>query len=346
MNEALTTEEIIKRNETAVVLIKGNLKSGTGFLVENNIIVTNYHVVCKDLIETLEIRFPSDDREKKDEPHKAILMYEDKKRDLAFLKVDCEIKPLLLSNNYSFKRGEDVVIIGNPALSKGEEIIENAVSKGILSKECEIEQHKYYQLNIAINPGNSGGPVIDKLGQIIGIVEAKAQNRESIGLCTPSSEILQSLSESHSQNEAARDMIRSMHKAQATYQLLIFIGEINLKCLAISLDAMQKSLKNHEYPIKGLSGVLDEAQDGCAAGYVKAGGVQVDKAVDDVGKNILIPNIIRLKIKALHALNMKIIDRVYSREGSYLNYGKDAETLASQWLDLNASLRELLEIPE
>ena len=96
----LTTAELVKRCESSVALVKGNASSGTGFLVRPGVVATNSHVIDDEFISGLEIRFPSA-AEGKQGPFPAELLYEDPKRDLAFLSVATdlpamEIAPILL----------------------------------------------------------------------------------------------------------------------------------------------------------------------------------------------------------------------------------------------------------
>ncbi len=179
----LTTAQIVARCEPSVALIKGKISSGTGFLVKPNLVATNAHVLDDEFVSNLEVRFPGAPSGDPGPLH-AQLMYEDPKRDLAFLAVSTKLPALQIAPAYRFIKGEDITVIGNPGMGDGQ-VLENAVSKGVMSSKTEIEGNHYLQMNIAINPGNSGGPVFDSSGRVIGVATLKATKAEATAFCIP-----------------------------------------------------------------------------------------------------------------------------------------------------------------
>ena len=170
----LTTAEIVAESEASVALVKSKIgSSGTGFLVGPGLLATNAHVIEGEFINSMDILFPSADERKKG-PYVAELVYEDVKRDLALLRVKTDLGPLRIAPSYTFRRGEDVTVIGNPGRGD-DEVLENAISRGVMSTATKIEGQNYYQLSVAINPGNSGGPVFDSYGQVIGIASRELE---------------------------------------------------------------------------------------------------------------------------------------------------------------------------
>ncbi len=89
----LTTAQIVARCEPSVALIKGKVSSGTGFLVRYGVIATNAHVIEEEFVSNLEVRFPSAPAGNQG-PLNAQLLYEDRKRDIAFLAVKSDL-PML-----------------------------------------------------------------------------------------------------------------------------------------------------------------------------------------------------------------------------------------------------------
>ncbi len=112
------------------------------------------------------------------------LLYEDRKRDIAFLSVKSDLPVLPVAPNYSFVKGEDILVIGNPGMGD-DTVLENAISRGVISAKTVIEGMPYHQMNISINPGNSGGPVFDSLGRVIGVATLKSNKTEAMGFCIP-----------------------------------------------------------------------------------------------------------------------------------------------------------------
>ena len=215
---ALTTAQIVARCEPSVALIKGRVSSGTGFVIKGGIIATNAHVIEEELVAGLEVRFPSAPGGKQG-PLPAQLLYEDRKRDIAFLAVQTNLPTLEMAPNYAFQKGEDVTVIGNPGLGD-EVVLENAISRGVMSAKTVIEGMNYYQMSIAINPGNSGGPVFDSSGRVIGVATLKSSKAEAMGFCIPVEELRtasKQLGRSHP------EMI-ARHRAVAAFKSLTLAG--------------------------------------------------------------------------------------------------------------------------
>src|SRR6202044_2859571 len=147
------------------------------------IVATNAHVIEGEFISNLEIRFPSAPAGKQG-PLQAELLYEDPKRDLAFLAVATDLPSTEVAPSYSFVKGEDILVIGNPGLGD-EVVLENAISRGVMSSKMVIEGKNFLQMSMSINPGNSGGPVFDSSGRVIGVATLKATKAEAVAFCIP-----------------------------------------------------------------------------------------------------------------------------------------------------------------
>ena len=80
----LLTVQIVARCEPSVALIKGSVSSGTGFVIRRGIVATNAHVIEEELLSRGS-RFDSQGLEGRQGPLPAQLLYEDRKRDRAFL---------------------------------------------------------------------------------------------------------------------------------------------------------------------------------------------------------------------------------------------------------------------
>lgn len=160
---------------------------GSGFIIsEDGLIVTNRHVVS-DTEATYSV-LTSDD--KKYEVEK---IYRDPLNDLAILKINAKnLKPIILGDSSKLKLGQLVIAIGTPL---GE--FRNTVTAGIISGlgrgitagspfENYVERlDNVIQTDAAINPGNSGGPLINSVGQAIGVNTAVSQEGQNIGFAIP-----------------------------------------------------------------------------------------------------------------------------------------------------------------
>lgn len=163
----------------AVVTVKTKEGHGSGCIIsEMGYIITNHHVV--DDKEDIEVRL-GDNR-----TFKAQVLRSNPLMDLALIKIDqkLEVKPMGVTSLDVAQLGMEVFAVGTPKeLELGQ-----TLSKGIISGKREIEERTYLQTDVSINGGNSGGALIDKKGQLLGIVNAKMVGIgvEGIGFAIPS----------------------------------------------------------------------------------------------------------------------------------------------------------------
>lgn len=167
---------------------------GTGFVVsEDGLVVTNKHVVSEQEAEYKVITTES--RE-----YKVTKIYRDPVNDLAILQIEADgLEPVELGDSSNLKVGQFVVAIGT-ALG-----FENTVTTGVISGlgrgimagspyEGYVEElDNVIQTDAAINPGNSGGPLLNSLGQVIGVNVAVSPQGENIGFAIPIDVIKESL---------------------------------------------------------------------------------------------------------------------------------------------------------
>jgi S1-C subfamily serine protease len=145
----------------------GGIATGSGILIDKEgHIVTNNHVI--EGASKVEVKLGSSDTE-----HEAEVVGADPATDVALLKVDApagEEHPLPLGDSSKVHVGDPVVAIGNPFG------LDRTVTAGIVSAlQRQIQAPNGFsishviQTDAAINPGNSGGPLIDSVGEVIGI---------------------------------------------------------------------------------------------------------------------------------------------------------------------------------
>jgi S1-C subfamily serine protease len=206
----LSAQEIVAKCEPGVALIRTARGNGTGFLIRPGLLVTNAHVIADAPIEQLKITFPSDGSGGKRSLSAKALLFQNRKRDLAFLSLSTDRPHLALAPRYKFERGQSVTAIGNPGVG-GALTLENAVSRGVMSTQTQIDGQDYFQLNLSINPGNSGGPVIDAYGQVIGVIVAKARKEEAIALCIPWHDLQEGIAKAEAATPEASAEATSKH---------------------------------------------------------------------------------------------------------------------------------------
>ena len=160
--------------------------SGSGIIInESGYIVTNQHVI--DGASEISIILNTG------EEIAATLVGQDKKTDLAVLKVDTDatLHPATLGDSTTVEVGETAVAIGNPM---GMEF-SGSVTAGIISavnRTMTIDDRTYnlLQTDAAINSGNSGGALINQYGEVIGInsVKLSSSGIEGMGFAIAISE--------------------------------------------------------------------------------------------------------------------------------------------------------------
>lgn len=159
---------------------------GSGFVVhENGYIITNAHVVDR----TTDIRITLDDHT----TYQATIVAQDRDQDLALLKIDAH-RPLPvigLGDSDDLMIGETVIAIGNPlgyqhTLTTG---VVSATKRDLELSDERTGRPRVYagliQTDAGINPGNSGGPLLNVLGELIGINTAIRGDAQNIGFAIP-----------------------------------------------------------------------------------------------------------------------------------------------------------------
>ena len=167
--------------------------SGSGFIIDaaKGYIATNNHVVEGAQKLTVSL---SDGRNLD-----AKVIGADPRTDLAVLQISDtkNLTAVKLGDSSKVEVGEPVVAIGNPG---GNEFA-RSVTTGVISatnRSLNLQGEASYNLiqtDAAINPGNSGGPLVNYLGQVIGINSAKyAQTGfEGMGFSIPISDAMPTL---------------------------------------------------------------------------------------------------------------------------------------------------------
>jgi S1-C subfamily serine protease len=96
-------------------------------------------------------------------------------KDLAVLnavKVPDELKPATLASSASLHVGDEVIAVGNPfgVVSSASDGVVSGLGRQYVSRETGLELRNLIQFDAAVNPGNSGGPLLNRAGEVVGIV--------------------------------------------------------------------------------------------------------------------------------------------------------------------------------
>jgi len=138
--------------------------SGSGFLISSDgFIVTNHHVIEN----ALDIKVSFADGRKV----RADLKGSDSSTDIAILQVhENNVKALVFADSDQLQVGQIAVAIGNPLG------LQHTVTAGVVSalgRTLRASNGRLIddviQTDASLNPGNSGGPLVNSLGQVIGV---------------------------------------------------------------------------------------------------------------------------------------------------------------------------------
>jgi serine protease Do len=153
----------------------------TGFLIDGKgFIVTNAHVVNR--LKTIYVE------NNKGDYFTAQAIYTDQTTDLAILKITDTAFKTIQNLPYSINKsnsnlGEQIFTLGYPR----NEIV---YGEGYVSAKSGNEgDSTSYQVSVSVNPGNSGGPVLNKNGQIIGIITSKNLSADGVVFAAKSKNI-------------------------------------------------------------------------------------------------------------------------------------------------------------
>jgi len=139
--------------------------TGTGFIVAPGQVMTNHHVVesCRRILlrthdnRTLEATLPA---------------RVDSRRDLAVLTVPGDPGPALTFRSNAPRRGDSVVTYGFPltgVLTSGP-----TLTTGEISALAGLgDNQQQFQISAPVQAGNSGGPLLDRHGNVVGVIVSK-----------------------------------------------------------------------------------------------------------------------------------------------------------------------------
>ncbi len=150
--------------------------SGSGFIISTDgFVVTNNHVI--EMAQDIKVSL-ADGR-----TVNAELKGADPSTDIAVLKIDVTgLKALSFADSEALQPGQIAIAIGNPLG------LQHTVTAGVVSalgRTLRANNGRLIddiiQTDASLNPGNSGGPLVNSLGQVIGVNTATISNAQ--GLC-------------------------------------------------------------------------------------------------------------------------------------------------------------------
>jgi putative serine protease PepD len=193
---------------------------GTGFVVGDGDILTNYHVVAEAddvVIFTDTGAIPAE------------VIGIDPTLDVALLRPLEEgvlARPLDFAAPSAIVIGQDVYVIGYP-LGLGKSISSGIVSgmSRILPRTTSSWLSPYIQTDAAVSPGNSGGPLLDACGRVVGLITGKisAPAAENLAFAIPTEVLVPVLSELGRKGRVSRPW-HGLYGQMVTPPILAMLG--------------------------------------------------------------------------------------------------------------------------
>ncbi|HXG66528.1 MAG TPA: trypsin-like peptidase domain-containing protein [Blastocatellia bacterium] len=206
---------VAQRNSPAVVFIRSEhelvdgagqvlsteARTGSGFVMHpDGLIVTNRHLVrdwdynqppqgITGRTKKIEVVFPGQKPEAAI-PAQVYRLAPTADTDIAILKINAPpempVAQGIGGEPPMVYQGDEVAIIGYPLgldlfSLTNDTRVETSLSTGVVSRVSP----EIIQLNLRAYQGNSGGPVLNRRGQIIGILTANVSNAQDLALCIP-----------------------------------------------------------------------------------------------------------------------------------------------------------------
>ncbi|MEN3941522.1 trypsin-like peptidase domain-containing protein [Prosthecobacter sp. SYSU 5D2] len=190
------TTKTVRRGQTAwhplygIVSGRAQIIPGLGsgaIISKEGHVVTNYHVIA----DVSEVIVTTNDNKQ----YPARVLGAHRERDIALIKIEGggkDFEALSFANSDEARVGQLVFAVGNPFGLSG------TVTQGIISardRHLSDSQFNYLQTDTVINPGNSGGPLVNILGEIVGINVAIYRGDENVrawqgvGLAVPANDV-------------------------------------------------------------------------------------------------------------------------------------------------------------
>lgn len=180
--QAQTSEQIAETALASTMLIVMEdadgeaISSGSGFVVDEEMVVTNLHVV-EGVFRGYVKRVGTERR------HRITgIVAMDTDQDLALLSVSgMAAPPLWLAPDGEVTVGERVYVAGNPI-----GFLEGTFSDGLVSgiRDLGVGRQRL-QISAPISEGSSGGPVLNQHGEVIGVAVATLKVGQNLNFAIP-----------------------------------------------------------------------------------------------------------------------------------------------------------------
>ena len=199
------SQNVATKAVKAILKVESNAGVGTGFLIDQQLVITNHHVVKGAIEDYVTVYSPN-----KGEYVSALIVFTHQEWDLACLVMTLDITDhtLRLAPHSDIQPGDLLMILGFPSVIRGEAKrtwIEKwdipVASTGMVTK---VYDDGTIHMDADAQRGNSGSPVINHKGLVVGVAFATTDrpmpNGSHGAVVFPVSVIHESLPECSQQN--------------------------------------------------------------------------------------------------------------------------------------------------
>lgn len=184
LSSPLSPDALVARANESVVLIKTPVGLGSGFVIHpSGYIITNQHVVSGQSDITITVFTSTGGTLKRTDIKDVSIVALSPALDLSLLKIELpknsslSLKAIPLANIDNLSAGDTVWAVGSPLG------LERSAASGIISLPSRlIDNRLYIQTTAQVNPGNSGGPLINRMGEVVGVNNMKIVSPGAEGL--------------------------------------------------------------------------------------------------------------------------------------------------------------------
>ncbi|MGN1020284.1 MAG: S1C family serine protease [Aristaeellaceae bacterium] len=235
--------------------------TGSGVVVGEGIVLTNYHVV--EDASSLKVTVMEEGNTEATE-YEAVLVTYDENLDVAIVQApELKLAPVALGDSDTLQVGDWAICIGNPL---GQEF-SGTVTTGIVSaldRSISSETYDKYgrretitntmiQTDAAINSGNSGGGMFSVTGELMGIPTLKYTGSaysgttvEGIGMCIPINAAKPLIEDVLSGKVTAAELPESTENAETVTSTLV--GKPRLGVTITNMNTSSSALRNGDLP--------------------------------------------------------------------------------------------------
>ena len=307
--------------------------SGSGVVVADGYVLTNYHVV--EDATTLEVTSG-------DKVYPAELKGTDEAKDIAVLYVeDLDIEPVVLGDSDQLSVGDWAICIGNPLSFTGTTTVGviSALNREITSDSTDEYGKRavntMIQTDAAINAGNSGGGMFNVAGELIGIPSMKytgsmftGSTVEGIGMAIPINEAKELINDVLAGNG-------NVESASGTTQSSQSISTGDTPRIGVSVSNLNPNSYAVAYNLIPTGAYVLEVESGSPA---EQAGMLVDDIVVSVDGTRISSKEEMTSILQSKQAGETVILKVYRVEGGLSSYDDQTSLPDGEYIDLTVEL--------